>query len=102
METNGSMSEGMYLDAMNQLKSMNDEREKELLKVKNELKEFKKEIISTYGIVRLLDMIYTDHCDEPIQEVSILIETLREFLSQFVDEKIIDENHIIVIQQNDD
>ena len=48
------MSEGMYLDAMNQLKEMNDEREKELKEVKTELKEFKKELISTYGVVRLL------------------------------------------------
>ncbi len=95
-----AMSEGMYLDAMNQLKEMNDEREKELKEVKTELKEFKKELISTYGVVRLLDMIYADQCDEPIQEVSILIETLREFLSQFVDEKVIGENHIMLTQSH--
>lgn len=95
-----AMSEGMYLDAMNQLKEMNDEREKELKEVKTELKEFKKELISTYGVVRLLDMIYADQCDEPIQEVSILIETLREFLSQFVDEKVIGENHIMLTPSN--
>ena len=97
-----AMSEGMYLDAMNQLKEMNDEREKELKEVKTELKEFKKELISTYGVVRLLDMIYADQCDEPIQEVSILIETLREFLSQFVDEKVIGENHVMLMAHNDD
>ena len=96
-----TMGDAMYLDAMNQLKEMNDEREKELKKAQNELKEFKKELISTYGVVRLLDMIYSDQCDEPIVEVSVLIETLREFLSQFVDEKVIGENHV-VIQHNDD
>jgi hypothetical protein len=95
-----AMSEGMYLDAMNQLKEMNDEREKELKEVKTELKEFKKELISTYGVVRLLDMIYSDQCEEPIQEVSILIETLREFLSQFVDEKVIGENHVMLAPSN--
>ncbi len=99
--TQPTMSEGMYLDAMNQLKDMNDEREKELKKVKNELKEFKKELISTYGVVRLLDMIYSDQCDEPIAEVSILIETLREYLGQFVEEKLIGDNHVI-IQHNED
>lgn len=96
-----NMGDGMYLDAMNQLKELNDEREIELKKAKSELKEFKKELISTYGVVRLLDMIYADQCDEPIAEVSILIETLREFLSQFVEEKVINDNHV-VIQHNDD
>ena len=47
-----------------------------------------------------LDMIYADQCDEPIQEVSILIETLREFLSQFVDEKVIGENHVMLTPSN--
>lgn len=96
-----AMTEGMYLDAMNQLKDMNEERDKELKKVKNELKEHKKELISTYGVVRLLDMIYSDQVEEPIAEVSILIETLREYLSQFVDENIISDNHVI-IQHNED
>ena len=99
--TQPTMSEGMYLDAMNQLKDMNEVREKELKKVKTELKEFKKELISTYGVVRLLDMIYSDQAEEPIAEVSILIETLREFLGQFVEENIIGDNHVI-IQHNED
>ena len=89
--TQPTMSEGMYLDAMNQLKDMNEVREKEL----------KKEMISTYGVVRLLDMIYSDQVEEPIAEVSILIETLREFLGQFVEENIIGDNHVR-IQQNED
>jgi hypothetical protein len=96
-----TMSSMMYLDAMNQLRDMNEVRDAELKKVKNELLEHKKELISTYGIVRLLDMIYTDQCDEPIVEVSVLIETLREYLSQFVEEKVIGDNHIL-IQQNED
>jgi|VirMetMinimDraft_7_1064189.scaffolds.fasta_scaffold173943_1 hypothetical protein len=94
------MTEGMYLDAMNQLRDMNELRESELKTVQNELKEHKKELISTYGIVRMLDMIYSDQCLEPIPEVSILIETLREYLGQFVDEKIIGENHVVIQQNN--
>jgi hypothetical protein len=31
-EMNNEMSEGMYLDAMNQLKEINDKREKESIK----------------------------------------------------------------------
>jgi cellobiose phosphorylase len=83
-----TMNEGMYLDAMNQLKEMNEKREKETEKHKQELLNLKKELISAYGIVRLIDMMYSD-ADEPIGEISLLIETLREYLSQFVENKII-------------
>ena len=87
-EMNNEMNDGMYLDAMNQLKEINDKREKE------ELMELRKELISAYGIVRLIDMMYQD-AGEPINEISILIETLREYLSQFVEAKIICEVRVI-------
>ncbi len=93
-EMNNEMSEGMYLDAMNQLKEINDKREKESIKQREELLELRKELISAYGIVRLIDMMYQD-AGEPINEISILIETLREYLSQFVEAKIICEVRVI-------
>jgi len=93
-EMNNEMSEGMYLDAMNQLKEINDKREKETIKQREELLELRKELISAYGIVRLIDMMYQD-AGEPINEISILIETLREYLSQFVEAKIICEVRVI-------
>lgn len=84
------MTEGMYLDAMNQLKEMNEEREKENKKHKDELMALKKELISAYGIVRVLDNIYENHpIEEPVIEVKIIIETLREYLSQFVEDNIL-------------
>ena len=88
------MNEGMYLDAMNQLKEMNEKREKENKKNKEELLELKKELISAYGIIRLIDMMYSDS-NEPLNEISILIETLREYLSQFVENKIMCEINVI-------
>tara|TARA_R110001592_G_scaffold121477_1_gene327111 strand:+ start:417 stop:749 length:333 start_codon:yes stop_codon:yes gene_type:complete len=91
---NENMGEGMYLDAMNQLKEINDKREKESNKQKEELMELRKELLSAYGIVRLIDMMYHD-AQEPISEISVLIETLREYLSQFVEAKIICEIRII-------
>ena len=51
---NENMGEGMYLDAMNQLKEINDKREKESNKQKEELMELRKELLSAYGIVRLI------------------------------------------------
>lgn len=91
---NEEMNDGMYLDAMNQLKEINDKREKETIKQREELLELRKELISAYGIVRLIDMMYQD-AGEPINEISILIETLREYLSQFVEAKIICEVRVI-------
>ena len=79
------MTDGMVLDAMNQLKEMNDERERELNNVKEELNEYKKEMITAYGVIRLIDMIYKD-TPEQIPEINILVETLREYLSQFAEE----------------
>ena len=93
------MNEGLYLEAMNQLKEMNDIREKENKRHKTELIALKKELISAYGIVRVLDNIYENSfapevlplgaSDEPAIEVKIIIETLREYLSQFVEENIL-------------
>jgi len=91
---NEEMNDGMYLEAMNQLKEINDKREKESIKQREELLELRKELISAFGIVRLIDMMYQDS-GEPINEISILIETLREYLSQFVEAKIICEVRVI-------
>ena len=82
------MNEGMYLDAMNQLKDMNEKRDMELEKLQEENLEIKKELISCYGVVRMLDMMYNDVPD-PVQEVAILIESLRDYLSQYTEHTII-------------
>tara|TARA_A100001391_G_C4832478_1_gene214574 strand:+ start:90 stop:344 length:255 start_codon:yes stop_codon:yes gene_type:complete len=79
------MNDGMVLDAMNQLKEMNEKREKELEDMKEELSEYKKEMITAYGVIRLIDMIYKDTPDQ-IPEINVLVETLREYLSQFAEE----------------
>lgn len=89
LDTN--MNDGMVLDAMNQLKEMNEKREKELEDMKEELSEYKKEMITAYGVIRLIDMIYKDTPDQ-IPEINVLVETLREYLSQFAEEHLGIEN----------
>jgi len=88
-EEKTEMTEGYYLDAMNQLKEMNDKREKELRKSKDELLSLKKELLSCYGVVRLITMIYHDQPEEPIHEISVMLDSLREYLSQFCEQEII-------------
>jgi len=82
------MNEGMYLDAMNQLKEINEKRDKEYEKLKEENVEIKKELISCFGVVRMIDMMYAD-TEEPLLEIGILIESLREYLSQYTERNII-------------
>ena len=82
------MNEGMYLDAMNQLKDINEKRDVEFEKLKEENMDIKKELISCYGVVRMIDMMYSD-TEEPVMEIGILIESLREYLSQYTENKII-------------
>ena len=50
--------------------------------------DIKKELISCYGVVRMIDMMYSD-TNEPVMEIGILIESLREYLSQYTENKII-------------
>ena len=85
------MTDGMVLDAMNQLKEINEQRDKQMEKLRDELSEYKKEMITAYGVIRLIDMIYKD-TDDQIPEINILVETLREYLSQFAEEHLGIEN----------
>lgn len=82
------MNDGMYLEAMNQLKEINEKREKELEKLKEDNMEIKKELISCYGVVRMIDMMYSN-TEEPVLEIGILIEGLRDYLSQYTEHNII-------------
>ena len=85
------MTDGMVLDAMNQLKEINEQRDKQMEKLRDELSEYKKEMITSDGVIRLIDMIYKD-TDDQIPEINILVETLREYLSQFAEEHLGIEN----------
>jgi len=96
-EEKTEMSEGMYLDAMNQLKEMNEKREKELLKTTDELMDLKKDLLSCYGMVRMISMIYHDQPHiEPISEISIMLDTLREYLSQFCEQELCSIDGVVV------
>ena len=84
------MTEGMFIDAMNQLKELNEKRDEENKKYKEEVIQLKKELISCYGVVRLLDNLNENHpLGETPVEVKIVIETLREYLSQYVEDNIL-------------
>jgi len=61
------------------------------LKIQNkddELLQLKKELISCYGYIRILDNVYSNQDDvEPT--ICMMLEVLREFLSQFTEDNIL-------------
>ena len=83
------MNDGMYLEAMNQLRDINNARDLENKKYKEELLQLKKEMITAYGVVRVLDYLYDNTQVNGVVEIKIIIETLREYLSQFCEENIL-------------
>mgnify|MGYP003112370559 CR=1 FL=1 len=79
MENKDEMKDGMYLDAMNQLQKKFDENEKIIKSLKESNNELYKEVISAYGVIRLIDNYIEP--DEVSYEVKTLIDCLRGHLS---------------------
>ena len=72
------MLEGEYLELTNQLKEEFDKKDKELEKVKEKHIDLLKHFLSVYGFIRIIDT--ADPSDK-----DLLIEVLREFLSNIFD-----------------
>tara|TARA_R100000773_G_scaffold44510_1_gene45945 strand:+ start:2694 stop:2996 length:303 start_codon:yes stop_codon:yes gene_type:complete len=84
MDNKDEMKEGMYLDAMNQLQKKFDENEEKISELVNMVQNLKKEIISAYGVMRLIDN-YIDPTNIDYS-VKTLIDCLRGFLSDLVEQ----------------
>ena len=97
MEDKDEMKEGMYLDAMDQLQKKFNENEEIIEKLKQKNSSLLKDIISAYGVIRLIDN-YIDP-DEISYEVKTLIDCLRGHLSDIVENKQI--INIIVVDIED-
>ena len=75
----------MYLDAMNQLQKKFDEIEYIKAKLTIQNTELKKEVITAYGLSRVLDNLI-NNCFEVDMEVVCLSESLRGHLSNLIDD----------------
>ena len=80
------MNSGMYVDAMNQLKEKFENIENEINKYKDEIIELKKELISQYGLIRVLDDLTDETMIEPF--IKELISIIRSRLSHIMDREI--------------
>lgn len=78
-------NEGMYLEAMNQLQKKFDEIEYIKAKLTIQNTELKKEILTAYGLSRVLDNLI-NNCFDVDMEVVCLSESLRGHLSNVIDD----------------
>ncbi len=88
MDGHTGLNDQDMLDLSNQAKEMVEKAEKKSNELSKENLELKKAIISVYGMVRILDMIYAQS-NEPEVEVDMLIDTIRSYLSDYCEENII-------------
>ena len=84
-----NITEKAYMDLANESKEKFDEMNKEKIKLQEEITALKKELITTYGMVRIIDNLYGEQ-DEDDREPTIetLIDCLRSYLSEFFDNSI--------------
>jgi translation initiation factor 2B subunit (eIF-2B alpha/beta/delta family) len=84
---NNNTTEQDYLELARDAQTRFTELDRKLKTRDDEIKEIKKELISCYGYVRILDNLYQSQDDQE-PNIALMIEVLREFLSQFTEEQI--------------
>ena len=85
------MLEGEYLDMANQLKEKFDEIEGKLNSIERLEKEMKKDLITAYGVIRLLDHLIDTNPVPYDNEAVVLVEMLRGLLSDCIDNYILNK-----------
>jgi hypothetical protein len=79
-----NMTEGQYLELANQLKESFDEKDKQVDLLLKENEELKKNFISIYGMLRVIDYYSQGNIDDAV--IITLIETARGYASSVLDE----------------
>lgn len=87
-KTEEPMNEGMYLEAMEQLQEKFNIFNKKRIVIENKNKLLAKELLSCYGMIRIIDsLINPENTD---YEVMLSVDILRGYMSKLVDESILD------------
>jgi len=100
-EPKENMTDGEYLEMSNHLKKLYDDIEQKNIKLELEKIELKKILITSYGLVRVVDN-FVDVIHNVPTELEVLVSTLRGYLSEETDKHIfniksLDFNEIIDI-----
>jgi len=90
---NSEINSQEYVDLCNQLKELNDKREKEVIEIKQQLLEFKKFAITCYGLIRIITVLIEESIGD--LQINSICDAFRSFCSQFIDENILSftDNH---------
>lgn len=83
------MNEGMYLEAMNQLQQKYNDNNMEIITVNKKILLYKKELITTYGMMRIIDNILEEEDLMYQHPVKIMVEILRANLSELTESMMI-------------
>ena len=83
------MLEGEYLELVAQLQEKYNEITSKLESIERRSKEIKKDMISAYGVIRVLDQLIDSNPIGYDEELVVLVQVLRSFLSDSVDEHIL-------------
>ena len=86
-EKDDNITEGQYIEMANHLKETYDKISEKLFKSEIKIMELKKEIITAYGLIRVIDNILEHLYDVP-HEVVVLVECLRSHLSEVMDKEL--------------
>ena len=86
-EKDDNITEGQYIEMANHLKETYDKMNEKLFKSEIKIMELKKEIITAYGLIRVIDNILEHLYDVP-HEVVVLVECLRSHLSEVMDKEL--------------
>ena len=81
------MTSGQYIEMANHLKETYDKMNEKLLKSEMKILNLKKELMTSYGLVRIIDNILEHLYDVP-HEVVVLVECLRSHLSEVMDKEL--------------
>ena len=85
---NEGMSEGLYLEAMKQLQDKFDDFNKKKIIIENKNKLLAKELLTCYGLVRVIDSLI--HPENTDYEVMLSVDILHGYMSKIVDKCILD------------
>tara|TARA_S200002703_G_scaffold55273_1_gene47919 strand:+ start:3499 stop:3786 length:288 start_codon:yes stop_codon:yes gene_type:complete len=90
---NSEINSQEYVLLCDQLKTMNEKREKEVLEIKQQLLTYKKFAITCYGLTRIIANLIEEITDN--LQINSIIDCFRNFASEFIDEQILSftENH---------
>ena len=83
------MMEQDYLEMVNQLKEKYDMITNKLDKIQSMELDMKKDLMSAYGVVRMLDHLISNSMVPYDNEIMVIVEVLRGMLSDMMDRHIL-------------